>query len=146
MVRGFQIRGAWVRFPPNLGYVSTQMYFDVFCCILHVSEQSHVSVRVEEAFQIHAKKDRYVKENPHLSVMYRSSDTPVRVSGIAGPVHGPVYRSGDTWTPSIHRDTCKYTCKYMRIHTNTCECIHTHTYMYVSVMYWSCIGHVSVMY
>ena len=54
------------------------------------------------------------------------------------------------------------TSRYMRIHTNTCEYIHTiihtpahththtHTYIYiciyVSVMYRSCIGHVSVMY
>ena len=53
---------AWSRFPPNLGYVFPQMYFAVFCCILHVSEQSHVSVRIGEAIQIHAKKDGYIQK------------------------------------------------------------------------------------
>ena len=68
------------------------MYFAVFCSILQyfdVSEQSHVSVRIEEAFQRYTQKktDTYQKENPHVSVMYRP---------------------GDTWTPSIHHDTGQY--------------------------------------
>ena len=52
---------------------------NVFCSIWRysdVSEQSQVSVRIEEAFQIHAKNDRYrpqkkTKYRPGI-VMYRA--------------------------------------------------------------------------
>ena len=58
---------------PGLGF--PQMWVciprNVFCSIwryFYVSEQSQVSVRIEEAFQIHAKNDRY---RPHKKTKYR---------------------------------------------------------------------------
>ena len=36
-------------------------------------------------------------------------------------IHGPMYRSGDTWTPSIH--VCIYVCMYACIYVCTTEVI-----------------------
>ena len=76
-----------------LPYIFHQMYFAVFCSILQyfdVSEQSHVSVRIEEAFQIHVKNDRY---RPQKKTKYRPG------IGLAIPVSR--YRSGDTRNPRV---------------------------------------------
>ena len=71
---------------------------NVFCSIwryFDVSEQSQVSVRIEEAFQIHAK---YTQNTDHkknqVSARYRSGNTCVQVSVRRYQSHR--YRSGDT--------------------------------------------------
>ena len=80
---------AWSRYPPNLGYVSLQMDCDVLnCCILHVSEHGVYSVRIEEAIQIHTKKDRYIQKK----LQYRPC---------IGPGNTWVRSSGEGWTSAF---------------------------------------------
>ena len=66
--------GAWVRFPPKTGYVFPQRYYAVFGGILKYPFVIPVSVRIEEAFLIHANTRTIpIKNKNQVSTRYRSA-------------------------------------------------------------------------
>ena len=75
--------GAWVRFPPKMGYVFPQRYYAVFGGILKYPFVIPVSVRIEEAFLIHANTRTIpIKKKKKVSTRYRSGDTSLTGIGL----------------------------------------------------------------
>ena len=75
--------GAWSRFPPKVGSVFPQRYYAVFGGILKYPFVIPVSVRIDEAFLIHANTPTIpIKKKNQVSTRYRSGDTSLTGIGL----------------------------------------------------------------